>query len=168
MIIEAAMEASFQSFFQTVYLMPTLIISFIDASGQGANQWTDLFNWRLFSILMSFLSLAWAFYNIRLYLIINICSRNYNILMLPCCRNCATGESFTGTNQVLLTLKVILDCASRTVIFSAWLYVTNDGQFSSLRTLTAFYLTLFVLILYNATCNTTKHYWSPRTWIGIF
>ena len=168
MIIEAAMEASFQFFFQTVYLMPTLIISFIDASGQGANQWTDLFNWRLFSILMSFLSLAWAFYNIRLYLIINICSRNYNILMLPCCRNCATGESFTGTNQVLLTLKVILDCASRTVIFSAWLYVTNDGQFSSLRTLTAFYLTLFVLILYNATCNTTKHYWSPRTWIGIF
>ena len=91
-----------------------------------------------------------------------------SIIIYSCSRNCATGESFTGTNQVLLTLKVILDCASRTVIFSAWLYVTNDGQFSSLRTLTAFYLTLLVLIVFNATCNTTKHYWSPRTWIGIF
>ena len=63
MIIEAAIESGFQFWFQSIYLMPTLILSFI---GIGVTtSWTDLFNWRLFSIAMSFYTFAWTFYNIR-------------------------------------------------------------------------------------------------------
>ena len=64
MIIEAAIESGFQFSFQSIYLMPTLILSFI---GIGeTTSWTDLFNWRLFSIAMSFYTFAWTFYSIRL------------------------------------------------------------------------------------------------------
>ena len=64
MIIEAAIESGFQFWFQSIYLMPTLILSFI---GIGeTTSWTDLFNWRLFSIAMSFYTFAWTFYSIRL------------------------------------------------------------------------------------------------------
>ena len=61
MIIEAAMESSFQFFFQTVYMMPTLILSLTDDS----THLTELFNWRLFSIFISFATFAWTFYSIR-------------------------------------------------------------------------------------------------------
>ena len=63
-LIEATTEASFQFVFQTVYLMPTLFISFT-AKSQGLTNWTDLFQWKILSILMSFGSFAFTFYNIR-------------------------------------------------------------------------------------------------------
>ena len=63
LIVEASVEASFQFFFQTVYVLPTIILSFTDVS--GSFDWTDLFNWKTFSILLSFASFAWAFYTIR-------------------------------------------------------------------------------------------------------
>ena len=63
MIIEASIESSFQFFFQTVYVLPTIILSFTDVS--GTFDWTDLFNWKSFSILLSFASFAWAFFAIR-------------------------------------------------------------------------------------------------------
>ena len=63
-LIEATAEASFQFMFQTVYLMPTIIISFTTES-QGTTKWTDLFQWRIISILLSFGTFAFTFYNIR-------------------------------------------------------------------------------------------------------
>ena len=63
LIIESSVEASFQFFFQTVYVLPTLILSFSDVS--GTFNWEDLFNWKTFSIVLSFASFAWAFYVIR-------------------------------------------------------------------------------------------------------
>ena len=63
LIIESSVEASFQFFFQTVYVLPTLILSFTDIS--GTFDWKDLFNWKTFSIVLSFASFAWAFYVIR-------------------------------------------------------------------------------------------------------
>ena len=35
-VIEAALESSFQFWFQTVYLMPTIFISFMDVEGEGS------------------------------------------------------------------------------------------------------------------------------------
>ena len=63
LIIESSVEASFQFFFQTVYVLPTLILSFTDVS--GTFDWKDLVNWKTFSIVLSFASFAWAFYVIR-------------------------------------------------------------------------------------------------------
>ena len=63
LIIESSVEASFQFFFQTVYVLPTLILSFTNV--QGNFDWKDWFNWKTFSIVLSFASFAWAFNIIR-------------------------------------------------------------------------------------------------------
>ena len=49
-------------FFQTVYVMPSLVLSLIGVTG---SDWTVLVNWRMFSILLSFASFAKSFYSIR-------------------------------------------------------------------------------------------------------
>ena len=61
---EATAESSFQFWFQTVYLMPTIIIIFT-AESQSSTKLTDLFQWRIISILLSFGTFAFTFYNIR-------------------------------------------------------------------------------------------------------
>ena len=64
-LIEATFEASFQFTYQTVYLMPTVFISLTAAESKGLTNWTDIFQWRILSILISFGSFAFTFYNIR-------------------------------------------------------------------------------------------------------
>ena len=68
MIVEAATESGFQYWFQTIYLLPSIILTFHNVGGN----WTELFNWRVFSIILSFCSFAWAFFNIMLV------SQNYD------------------------------------------------------------------------------------------
>jgi len=63
LVVEASVESGFQFWFQTVYILPTILLSFIRIGGDA--KWTDLFNWKMFSILMSFASFAWTFYTIR-------------------------------------------------------------------------------------------------------
>ena len=70
-------------------------------------------------------------------------------------RNRAKRNSFTVLNLVFLLLKTTLDCVARIVLFSTWLYVQNEGQFSSARTVIAYYSTFLVLVLFNAFF--TKH-----------
>ena len=65
-------------------------------------------------------------------------------------RNRAKRNSFTSLNLVFLLMKTILDCVARIVLFSTWLYVQNEGQFSSARTVIAYYSTFMVLFLFNA------------------
>ena len=63
LIIEASVESSVQFFFQTVFLLPNIVLTFTDPDGSLV--WTDLFNWKTISILLSFMSFAWAFYTLR-------------------------------------------------------------------------------------------------------
>ena len=63
--VESSVEASFQFFFQTVFSFPTVILSLSDAPVYS--EWTDLFNWKIFSILSSFGTIAYTFYAIRYY-----------------------------------------------------------------------------------------------------
>ena len=51
-------------------------------------------------------------------------------------------------------------------MFATFMFVVNRGQFSSLMTLTAFYLTLTVLIIFNIIVNDNNNYKSAKTWIG--
>ena len=51
---------------------------------------------------------------------------------------------------MFLLLKTTLDCVARIVLFSTWLYVQNEGQFSSARTVIAYYSTFMALIFFNA------------------
>ena len=68
LIIEASVESSFQFFFQTVFALPNIVLTFTDPD--GSLSWTDLFNWKTFSILLSFISFAWAFYVIRSVIVV--------------------------------------------------------------------------------------------------
>ena len=63
MTIEASLEACFQFWFQTIYLLPSLILGIMDIN--GANEISDLVNYRTLSIFMSFLTFALASIIIR-------------------------------------------------------------------------------------------------------
>ena len=63
MIIEAVVESSFQFYFQTTFLVPVIIVKILNI--QNVKLLTDIFNWRVFSIAMSFVTISWSFYNIR-------------------------------------------------------------------------------------------------------
>ena len=63
LIIEASVESSFQFFFQTTFQLPSIILAFTDPS--NGFEWTQLFNWRFFSIAISFVSFSVAFFKIR-------------------------------------------------------------------------------------------------------
>ena len=65
LILEASLEASFQFFFQTVYIMPSVVVALTALSTSRTFAWEDLFNRRITSILLSFLTVSWAFYAIR-------------------------------------------------------------------------------------------------------
>ena len=81
-------------------------------------------------------------------------------------RNRAKKNSFTILNLVFLLLKTTLDCVARIVLFSTWLYVQNQGQFSSARTVTAYYSTFMVLFLFNSLCNKSEKWWTRRNVTG--
>ena len=81
-------------------------------------------------------------------------------------RNRAKKNSFTTLNLMFLLLKTMFDSISRIVLFSTWLYVINDGQFSSTKTLIAYYSTLMVLLIFNTIFNKQKDFTTARTWIG--
>ena len=63
MATEASLEACFQFWFQTIFLLPSVILGIIDID--GADQITDLVNFRIFSIFLSFFTFAWASFTIR-------------------------------------------------------------------------------------------------------
>ena len=64
MILEASLESSFQFFFQGLFSFPTLVFSFIDVY-DGDMRMTDMVNWQIVSIVLSFLSFAFTSFNIR-------------------------------------------------------------------------------------------------------
>ena len=67
----------------------------------------------------------------------------------------------------LLVMKIILDVVSRIMIFSAWMYTDNAGQFSTKRTFLFFYgLFLLNFILNVALCNKKRGFKSIRNLIG--
>ena len=81
-------------------------------------------------------------------------------------RNRAKKNSFTTLNLTFLLLKTMFDSISRILLYSTWLYVINDGQFSSTKTLIAYYSTLMVLFVLNTIFSKHLDYKSTKTWIG--
>ena len=70
LIIEASFESSFQFFFQGVFFFPTLILACIDVS--GASELKNLVDWKIVSIIISFLSFSWTSLNIRYIEVISL------------------------------------------------------------------------------------------------
>ena len=72
----------------------------------------------------------------------------------------------TTVNLVFLLMKTVFDCISRLLIYSTFMFVVNEGQFSTLMTVSAYYMTFAVLVIFNTIINRNEQYFSARTWIG--
>ena len=72
----------------------------------------------------------------------------------------------TTANLVFLLMKTVFDCVSRLLIYSTFMFVVNEGQFSTLMTVMAYYTTFAVLVIFNTIINSNEQYRSSRTWIG--
>ena len=83
-------------------------------------------------------------------------------------RNRAKRGSMTTLNLAFLLLKTIFDCTSRILLFATFMFVVNEGQFSTMMTVTAYYTTVAVIMAYNIVFNDNETYCSARTWIGGF
>ena len=64
MILEAALEAGFQFWFQTIYYLPTLVQALMDISGADRDL-QDVVDWKIVSIILSFLTFSLTSFNIR-------------------------------------------------------------------------------------------------------
>ena len=143
MAIEASMEACFQFWFQTNFVLPSVILGITDIG--GPNQITDLVNFRLLSILLSFFTFAWSSFTIR---------------------NGEKRNAMNYKNFILLVVKIMMDSISRILLFSAWMYTSNNGQFSNWKTWIAFYTIFMVLVAFNINFSSTREFLSMRYWIG--
>ena len=72
----------------------------------------------------------------------------------------------TTLNLAFLLLKTIFDCTSRILLFATFMFVVNDGQFSTMMTVKVYYTTVAVIMAYNIVFNDNETYCSARTWIG--
>ena len=66
-----------------------------------------------------------------------------------------------------LLLKTTCDCISRITLFSVFMYVQNEGQFSTKMTLIAYYSVFFILMIFNTWINKNKNFWSAKNLLGI-
>ena len=67
-IVESAFESGFQFFFQSVFKLPSLLLSI--TSHRAGSSWKDLVNWATVSIAASFVSFAWTYSTIRYAIIL--------------------------------------------------------------------------------------------------
>ena len=81
-------------------------------------------------------------------------------------RNRAKKCSLTTCGAIFLLLKSKFDSISRILIFSSWLYVVNKGQFSSAKTVIAYYSTFTIIMIFNSFLNRNKNFWSKKNLIG--
>ena len=65
-------------------------------------------------------------------------------------------------------MRVTLSCVSRVLIFSSWMFVTFDGNFHPTATISAFYITLLIMIIFNIVFNRSKSadILTFKYWIG--
>ena len=61
-IVESALESGFQFFFQSVFIVPSFILQ------ETSKSWTQLVNWRIASIMLSFASFAMTYFTIRYHI----------------------------------------------------------------------------------------------------
>ena len=64
-------------------------------------------------------------------------------------------------------LKVILDSVARILMFSSWLYVVNNGVFSSVYTLAGYYTVFGVLVIFNIVTSDNREFRKAEYWIGL-
>ena len=87
------------------------------------------------SILFSFLSIAYSYYNIR--------NKNKN-------------EALSALHIVLLIAKVFMEVLFKVLIFFCFMMVTNKGEFNPIDSLVGFYTTVLIMVVFNIIFNESK------------
>ena len=64
MLIEAGTESTFQFLLQSLFVLPTIILAMVNLSSLA--DLTELVDFKILSILLSFITFAWSSFNIRL------------------------------------------------------------------------------------------------------
>ena len=64
LIVEAVTESSFMFWYQIIFLLPGIVLTCQDV-GEHGKKITDLFNWKIFSIVTSFTAIALSYCNIK-------------------------------------------------------------------------------------------------------
>lgn len=81
-------------------------------------------------------------------------------------RNGNKQQAMDYQNFGFLLLKIVLDVLSRILIFSAWMYTDNEGQFSTKRTVGYFYAIFLLYLLINCIINKYDDSKPNMNWIG--
>ena len=126
-------------------------------------EWKDLFSWRMFSIAVSFASFANSYCVIMLVVLKWIPACN---IIFTYFRNREKKLALTIRHFALLLLKIIFDCISRITLFSAFMYVTNKGQFSTMYVVIGYYVMWLIMVIFNVVFNKDRSLSSGRDWIG--
>ena len=65
-------------------------------------------------------------------------------------------------------VRVTLSCVSRILIFSSWMFVIYEGNFDPVATISAFYITFLIMIVFNLLLNVSERsdLLTPKYWIG--
>ena len=64
-------------------------------------------------------------------------------------RNGEKNNALSAKSVAVLVIKIMLDALSRTLIFGIWMYVYNNGQFSTDLTVKTYYSAVMILLLFN-------------------
>ena len=65
-----------------------------------------------------------------------------------------------------LLLKTTCDCIARITLFSVFMYVQNEGQFSTRMTVIAYYSVVILLVIFNYWINRNKNFWTAQNLLG--
>ena len=125
MILEASLKTSFAFFFQGLFSLPTLVFAFNDVY-DGEIWITDLVDWKIVSIVTSFLSFA---------------KQSQSIL-----RNSVKNEAFRANYFVVFFGKVLFDAISKLILFGTWMLTFTNWKLS-LNLIVAFYYGMVLLFM---------------------
>ena len=119
----------------------------------GGNKLSDLFNIRIFSILLSFGTFAFSICSIRYFCFL---FRAFSSCLMSNFRDRDKGGALEFVHNGILLLKIVLEANARIMIFSCFLYVINGGQFSTYITVGFFYILTTVLIFFHGIFNRNR------------
>ena len=81
-------------------------------------------------------------------------------------RNRDKRGALSSKHFAVLMLKIISDCVARITIFAAWMYVSNDGKFSTIYAVLGYYTLWVILVIFNMVLTEKENQFSLTYFVG--
>ena len=75
-------------------------------------------------------------------------------------------DALDAKHFAVLLAKIMCDCVARITIFSAWMFVTNDGKFDTMNVLMIYYSLALFMMVFNVVFNRKCEMTDGKYWIG--